>query len=154
MIKKNKKTLFTILGLAALGGGIWYFTRPEPNAPIIPTTPSAGDPNFLPPAGSTPPFIPTDPATIPGTYPVVTGAQAKVGDKLWASVTPATVYKNVNPGTATDQQVNPGHYAGQVIDASPAAFIKVRMFSGAPYYDGGTHTDFYLSKARIFTVRN
>lgn len=154
MNKKTKRNILALLGIGAAGGLLYYFTTPKQTNAIIPTTPAPNQPGYIPPtppAESTPSYVPTP---TPAAFPVIKGFRAKVGDKLFASVAPATVYKNVNPGTPTDQIIPAGNYAGQVIDTSPAAFIKVRMYTGAPYYDGSTHTEFYLSKARLFTVRN
>ena len=86
----------------------------------------------------------------PAAAIVTTGSQLAVGDKIWASGQDSIIFENVNPGTISPYHIPDGHYAGQVLDVSPAAYVKVQLFSGAPVWDNANQYIFYLSKADGF----
>jgi hypothetical protein len=148
--KKNSGTLL-IFGAAVVGLGIWYFTKDTAAAATPPTLPPAGPAGpTLPPAG---PTGPTNTGPPPVVYPVISGQQAKVGDKLWASGGQIHIYKNVNPGTDSGWTFAPGDYVGQVMDISPYAYLKMQKFTNPPMYDNAPQNIFYIRKTSTFTKR-
>ncbi len=88
--------------------------------------------------------------TPPVTAVVIDGSDAAAGDKLWADGQDSIIFEDVNPGTMSDYVIKNGNYAGEVLDISPAAYIKVQLYSGAPEWNDQIQTVFYLSKADRF----
>lgn len=149
-MNKQTKTILALLGVGAVGAGIWYFTRPD-------TAQAANVPNgssFIPgptvPAG---PAVPTGPASpAPVVYPVVMGINVKKGDNIYQSGS-ANMGIFSSPGVPTGWFFRPGDRVGEVIDTTPSGYLKVRKFTNAPAWDGVPHYEFYVSKYTNYTVR-
>ncbi len=150
----KNKTIFYVLGAAALAGGLYFFLRPKKDEEtILPgVTPSPGLPplpGVTPSPGGPVTTTPTPPATTP---PPPSPVPLKVGDVVYSTKNQFGIFVNraavfVEGGTNGKGQIEANKYAGVIQSFIPNSDYAVVQNFTAPMEDKDViYTTFRLDK--------